>query len=101
MAFYSSFLPITKIKLNAYLRKLLSCFSKEQSDKWSLPAQRTELTTLAEKNNWRVLKRIHRDCKGLRFKDIYYLHALVVCFNYLYYTRGSLQLMYLNRKNEQ
>jgi len=43
--------------------------TKEQSDKWSLPAQRSELIALAEKNNWRILKEYTEVASGKNIKD--------------------------------
>jgi site-specific DNA recombinase len=51
--------------------------TKEQSDKWSLPAQRSELTTLAEKNNWKILKEYTEVKSAENIKDRVVIQQLI------------------------
>jgi DNA invertase Pin-like site-specific DNA recombinase len=43
--------------------------TKLQEDKWSLPAQRSELTALALKHNWQILKEYTEVASGKNIKD--------------------------------
>jgi DNA invertase Pin-like site-specific DNA recombinase len=40
-----------------------------QADKWSLPAQKSELTSLAQKNNWKILKEYTEVASGKNIED--------------------------------
>jgi len=51
--------------------------TKGQEDKWSLPAQRSELTALAQKNNWQVLKEYTEVASGKNIKDRVVIQQLI------------------------